>query len=175
MDIVNVRGWTLLLLHLFDGALTVFVCCVGSAEHKDAQENLDLSSDDDDYSDSEAEDIDLEEEEDQDEEEEEEDSNMPPSASKKKKTPLKKPEKESASPFSAGVDKLSVGMKKMSLKKTFSMDFKLPFILVTFNEGEDVMCSIEILVPTYPEDFFLPDTINGGTNTHKSTTGTVLL
>ena len=44
----------------------------------------------------------------------------------------------------------------------FSMDFKLPFILTVYNDNLDQMVKVEVLVPTYPKEFFLPDLVSGG-------------
>jgi hypothetical protein len=137
---------------LFASSLT------GSAQAKAAAEGVSLE----DISDDEEDPYELEEEDDISlgsgivEEEEEV---MPSKSTPKKKNPSKKVS-TTGGDFSTDMQNLSISNKRSS--KLFSMEFKLPYIMNTYNEGTDQMIKIDILVPCLPEEYFIPDVGNGG-------------
>lgn len=116
----------------------------------------DISDDEEDpYEDEDEEDIDLEADS-------EGEEDMPPKIPSKRATPSK-PRKTPSEDSTTGED-LPSRMSDMALSNApmFSMDFQLPFILSVFNEQLDQMVKVEVLVPTLPKEFFLPDIISGG-------------
>jgi hypothetical protein len=98
------------------------------------------------------------EEEDSEEEDEEE---MPP-----KKTPSKTKKATPSKNKKTVVDDmpdLENRMKKASLgSQHYSLDFKLPFLLSTYDQGVDELVKVEIFVPLLPQEYFTPDIENGG-------------
>lgn len=140
---------------------------VGSAQAKAAAEggvNLeDISDDDsdpyDDGGDSSEEEASEEVDGEFESEEEVEDDTMPKTTPSKKRTPIKR----ASTPDDENV--LSSKMNRMSMNKPvkeFSMEWKLPFIMNTFNEGIDQMVKIDVFVPALPEEYFIPDVGSGG-------------
>lgn len=86
-----------------------------------------------------------------------------------KSTPKRTPQKKKgvAHSSSAGADTsedaLAARMEDLNINvPMFSMDYKMPFILTTYNEGLDQMCTIQILTVTMPKDSFIPDVVDGG-------------
>lgn len=121
----------------------------------------DISDDDEDpYDDEEEEDIDLEDFEEEDEEE-----TMPKTPSK---TPPRKKNRKAATPASAAGDdtgeELSARMTdQMNLAApAFSMGYNMPFMHYVYNEGLDQMLKVEVFVPTFPKEYFVPDIVSGG-------------
>jgi hypothetical protein len=88
----------------------------------------------------------------------EEDSTMS-TPSKKKRTPRKSTPVVSSSDT---VKDLTSSISRMKVFESFSLDYKLPYIITDYKEGLDDMCNVEILVPTLPKDFFVPDVSDGG-------------
>lgn len=122
------------------------------------------SEEDEDYEAGEdQEDIDLEdfEEEDNEEllaEETEEEMSTP---GRKKRTP-----KKQYNPTPAGespVDDITSSLKKLSVSFTpFSLNWVFPYTISTYDESDDVMCDVNLFVPTIPKQYFIPDVVQQG-------------
>jgi hypothetical protein len=134
---------------------------MGSKAAKAAQEGVSLSdiSDDDNGG--------FEEEEEEEDEEldvEFEEEALPTMAprntpSKKKAMPSKASAPSPAQDITNQMNHLSIGKKS----PFFCMDFKLPYIISTYNESVDIICKVEVFVPTLPESYFILDVISAGT------------
>jgi hypothetical protein len=132
----------------------------GSAARKASEEGKiqleDISADSESYE--------VEEDlEDFDDEEDFEEETMPSTPAQKKRTPAKKATAPIGRPTEDPVTTLSSSIKKMSVGiKSFSMDFKLPWIMYTYQEGNEDYCSVDFYAPVLPREYFTPDVVDGG-------------
>lgn len=158
------------LLNLFSHTIA------GSAAAKSSQATdlPDDDSEDEDFIGGEEEDIDLEEELDSDEVDSivndlEEDEMAPSSA--KKRTPRKAATKaqEATKAELAQVTSSLNQLKVSSSYQSFSVNQQYPFIVSTYEEGDDTMCDVYFLAPTLPKEFFLPEVTKGGSALGLST------
>ncbi len=69
--------------------------------------------------------------------------------------------KKSTSSYETG-EELPSRLSQLSIVPAFSMDFKLPFVHYSYNEGLDQMIKVEVLVPILPKEYFIPDLRNDG-------------
>ena len=94
------------------------------------------------------------------EEEERESKDMPP----KKATPKKVKVQKSALGGNDLVESISNSLTAVHIDDVpmFSMDYVLPFMISTYNESNDQMATIEVLVPMLPQDSYLVDIVSAG-------------
>lgn len=147
----------------------LLTCVIGSVAHIAAEEGrvrLEDISDDD--SDPFEEDEEVSEEVSGSEDEVEDEEAMAKSTPKKR-TPMKAGGKKSTpGRTNAGAETsedafLSAKMEQMELAvPTYSMEFKQPFILTTYNEGDDRMCTIHVIALTMPKENFIPEVVDVG-------------
>jgi hypothetical protein len=101
----------------------------------------------------------------EDEDSESESGNMSSKSSKSTPGKKKRTPKMSKSPVPTVADVTDdlVKMKVLSSpsSKPFSMDYKFPFIITTYNEDGDEMVDIDLFVPFFPKDHFIPGVIDG--------------
>jgi hypothetical protein len=79
---------------------------------------------------------------------------------KKKATPKKVDEDEDIKSLTASMTGMKVAVRGST--PMFKMDFTLPYMIHVYKENHDTIVTVDLLVPTYPKDYFIPDVIDNG-------------